>query len=121
MLIYDDSPTVYDGLAFGTQLDVAPTVVDRLGLPIPAGWEGVSLLRAAAPRQTMHQTKLTKPCFAIIDYATDRMLKYMQCRGGTHEELYDLAHDASEHHDLAQTEPALVAGYRKALDRWRNR
>lgn len=120
LLIYDDSTTVYHGLAFGTQEDVAPTVVDRLGLPIPADWEGVSLLRTAAPRQTMHQTKLTKPCFAIIDYASDRMLKYMQCRGGAHEELYDLSQDATERHDLAQTEPALTAGYRNALDRWRN-
>ena len=121
MLIYDDSATEYHGLAFGTQLDVAPTVVDRLGLSIPADWEGVSLLRAAAPRQTMHQTKLTKPCFAIIDYASDRMLKYMQCRGGAREELYDLSRGATERHDLAQTEPALTAGYRQALDRWRNR
>jgi glucan phosphoethanolaminetransferase (alkaline phosphatase superfamily) len=120
MLIYDDSATVYHGLAFGTQLDVAPTLVDRLGLTIPADWEGVSLLRAAAPRQTMHQTKLAKPCFAIIDYASDRMLKYMQCRGGAREELYDLARDATERRDLAQTEPALIAGYRKVLDRWRN-
>jgi glucan phosphoethanolaminetransferase (alkaline phosphatase superfamily) len=120
MLIYDDSETAYEGLAFGTQLDVAPTVVDRMGLPIPADWEGVSLLRAAAPRQTMHQTKLTKPCFAIIDYASDRMLKYMQCRGGAREELYDLSSDATERHDLAQTEPALIAGYREVLDRWRN-
>ena len=120
MLIYDDSATVYNGLAFGTQLDVAPTVVDRLGLTIPADWEGVSLLRAAAPRQTMHQTKLTKPCFAIIDYKSDRMLKYMQCRGGAREELYDLSRDATEGHDLAQTEPALTAGYRQVLDRWRN-
>lgn len=120
MLIYDDSATVYQGLAFGTQEDVAPTVVDRLGLTIPADWEGVSLLRAAVPRQTMHQTKLTKPCFAIIDYASDRMLKYMQCRGGAHEEMYDLSRDATERHDLAQAEPALIAGFRKILDRWRN-
>ncbi|MBY0493776.1 MAG: sulfatase-like hydrolase/transferase [Cyanobacteria bacterium] len=120
MLIYDDSATVYQGVAFGTQLDVAPTLVDRLGLTIPADWEGVSLLRAPAPRQTLHQTKLTKPCFAIIDYESDRMLKYMQCRGGAREELYDLTRDAAERHDLAPTEPALIAGYRTVLDRWRN-
>jgi glucan phosphoethanolaminetransferase (alkaline phosphatase superfamily) len=122
MLIYDDSATAYHGLAFGTQLDVAPTVVDRLGLTIPADWEGVSLLRAAAPRQTMHQTKLTKPCFAIIDYEPDRMLKYMQCTGGKSEQLYDLMGDAHEQHDLSQSaDPALVAGFRTVLDQWRAR
>lgn len=122
MLIYDASETTYAGLAFGTQLDVAPTVVDRLGLPIPPDWEGVSLLRAAAPRQTMHQTRLTKPCFAIIDYALDRMLKYMQCQGGKNEQLYDLMSDPGEQHDRARSaDPAVVAGFRAALDQWRSR
>jgi glucan phosphoethanolaminetransferase (alkaline phosphatase superfamily) len=122
MLIYDDSATAYRGLAFGTQLDVAPTVVDRLGLAIPADWEGVSLLRESAPRQTMHQTKLTAPCFAIIDYARDRMLKYMQCIGGKNEQLYDLMGDRREQHDLSQSvNPALVAGFRTVLDQWRAR
>ena len=120
MLIYDDSVTEYRGLAFGTQVDVAPTVADRLGLPIPQGWEGVSLLKDAVPRQTVHQTRLAQPCFAIIDYAPGQMRKYMQCSGGTREELYDLTRDADEHHDLARTEPALIDGYRKVLDRWRN-
>lgn len=120
MLIYDDSATQYRGLAFGTQLDIAPTVVDRLGLPIPAAWEGVSLLRDAAPRHTMHQTMLNKPCFAIIDYAPARLLKYMQCAGGRNEQLYDLIGDAGEQHNLAPSAaPALVAGFRTVLDRWR--
>jgi glucan phosphoethanolaminetransferase (alkaline phosphatase superfamily) len=122
MLIYDDSPTAYRGLAFGTQLDVAPTVVDRLGLTIPRDWEGVSLLREPVPRQTMHQTKLTAPCFSIIDYARERMLKYMQCAGGRNEQLYDLLADPRERHDLSQSvDPAIVAGFRTALDQWRAR
>lgn len=122
MLIYDDSDTDYRGLAFGTQLDIAPTVVDRLGLAIPASWEGVSLLRDAAPRQTMHQTMLTKPCFAIIDYARDRLLKYMQCSGGRNEQLYDLIGDAGEQHNLAlSADPAMVTGFRTALDQWKSR
>lgn len=121
MLIYDASATTYQGLAFGTQLDVAPTVVDRLGLTIPADWEGRSLLRPAAPRQTMHQTRLTKPCFALIDYAKDRMFKYIQCRDGALEELYDLTSDSTERHNLTATQPALVAGYRQAVEQWRAR
>ena len=122
MLIYDDSATQYRGLAFGTQLDIAPTIVDRLGLAIPASWEGVSLLRDTMPRQTMHQTKLNKPCFAVIDYAADRMLKYMQCSGGRNEELYDLIGDAGEQHNLAPSaDPALMTGFRTALDRWKSR
>lgn len=118
-LIYDRSPTVYRGLAFGTQADVAPTIADRLGLPIPENWEGVSLLKEAAPRQTMHQTTLARPAFALIDFRPDRILKYMQFAGNGREELYDLTRDATERHDLAPVEPALTAGFRAALDRWR--
>lgn len=122
LLIYDASPTRYEGLAFGTQLDVAPTVVDRLGLPVPPAWEGVSLLRKTAPRQTMHQTRITKPCFAIIDYAPESMLKFMQCEGGKNEQLYDLRADPREMRDLAQSsDPALVAGFRASLNEWRAR
>lgn len=123
MLIYDDSATAYRGLAFGTQLDVAPTVLDRLGLKIPAAWEGVSLLRDSAPRHTLHQTRLTNPCFAMIDYAPDdRLLKYMQCAGGKNEQLYDLKVDAREQRNLLQSaDPAVVAGFRTALDQWRAR
>jgi glucan phosphoethanolaminetransferase (alkaline phosphatase superfamily) len=122
MLIYDASATPYDGLSFGTQLDVAPTVVDRLGLPIPPDWEGVSLLRKAAPRQTMHQTRLAKPCFAVIDYAAKSMLKFMQCDGGKNEQLYDLMVDPRELRDLAQSaDPAVIAGFRTALSQWRAR
>jgi hypothetical protein len=122
ILIYDKSATTYRGLSFGTQLDVAPTIAARLGLPIPQTWEGVSLLGQAGPRRTMHQTKLAEPCFAIIDYAADRMLKYMRCTGGAREELYDLARDAAERRDLLQsTDPAVVAGFRSALDDWRSR
>lgn len=122
ILIYDDSATKYSGLAFGTQLDVAPTIADRLGLPIPHSWEGVSLLNDAAPRQTMHQTTLAKPCFAIIDYSREQMLKYMQCVGGTREELYDLKADPNEHYSLMwKADPALVEKFRSTLDDWRSR
>ena len=39
--------------------------------------------------------------------------------GNGREELYDLTRDATERHDLAPVEPALTAGFRAALDRWR--
>lgn len=120
MLIYDPSDVTYGGLAFGTQVDVAPTIVDRLGLPIPDGWEGVSLVRPAAPRQTMHQTTLAMPCFAVVDYADGRTHKYMSCAVGGAEELYDLTHDSSERHNLIQSADArLLSRLRSQLDAWR--
>ena len=121
MLIYDESAVEYRGLAYGSQLDVAPTIVDRLGLPIPEGWEGVSLLDETRPRQTLHQTKLTKPCFAIVDYSPAQIWKYMQCTGGS-EELYDLTHDPQEHYSLTWKGDAVpVQKYRSSLAEWLSR
>lgn len=122
LLIYDESPVEYRGLAYGSQLDVAPTIVDRLGLPIPEGWEGVSLLHETQPRQTIHQTKLAKPCFAIVDYTRTQMWKYMQCTASGHEELYDLTSDPREHYSLMwKGDTARLEQFRTALNEWRNR
>jgi glucan phosphoethanolaminetransferase (alkaline phosphatase superfamily) len=122
MLIYDDSAVEYHGLAYGTQLDVAPTIVDRLGLPIPERWEGVSLLRETAPRRTMHQTRLNKPCFAVLDYAPTQMYKYQRCDADGSEQLYDLTQDPQERHDLMwKPDAAILAAFRSALAEWRSR
>jgi arylsulfatase A-like enzyme len=121
MLIYDESPAEYRGLAYGTQLDVAPTIVDRLGLPIPDGWEGVSLLDETRPRQTIHQTKLTRPCFAIVDYTAAQTWKYMQCASGR-EELYDLTHDPLEQYSLTWKGDAVpLQKFRTDLANWQSR
>lgn len=122
MLIYDDPAVEYRGLAFGTQVDVAPTIADRLGLPIPESWEGVSLLQPSKPRTTIHQTTLAMPCFAMIDHDTDRLLKYMHCAVGRREELYDLITDPSETRNLADTiDEATLNRFRTQLDEWRRR
>ena len=44
MLLYDAPAATYPDLSFAAQVDIAPTILDRLGLPIPASWEGQSLL-----------------------------------------------------------------------------
>jgi glucan phosphoethanolaminetransferase (alkaline phosphatase superfamily) len=66
MLIYDDSPAQYANLKFATQVDVAPTILDRLGLMIPSSWEGASLLKPNIKSFTIHQTSLRNPCYAVL-------------------------------------------------------
>jgi arylsulfatase A-like enzyme len=56
LLLYDTSSPTYSDLSFGTQLDIAPTIVDRLGLPIPSSWQGRSLAAVPSQRFTYHQT-----------------------------------------------------------------
>src|SRR5262249_48616936 len=53
LMIYDTPSAPYQNLEFATQMDVAPTIVDRLGLPIPASWRGRSLLAPDVPRYTL--------------------------------------------------------------------
>lgn len=42
-LIYDSNRNWYKNLKAATLKDVAPTIADRLGYPVPACWEGYSL------------------------------------------------------------------------------
>jgi glucan phosphoethanolaminetransferase (alkaline phosphatase superfamily) len=108
LLIVDDEPQRYRNLRFGTQMDVAPTILDRLGLPLPASWRGASLLEPAAERVTLHQTRQRKnPCFAVIRdsgaVAQPESKKYIRCGnedGEKTEELYDLIADPGEQDNL---------------------
>jgi hypothetical protein len=66
LLIYDVPPASYPDLSFAVQVDIAPTILDRLGLPIPSSWEGQSLLAPARQRFTIHQTKFIANPFALL-------------------------------------------------------
>jgi arylsulfatase A-like enzyme len=44
ILVYDEDETNYSNLEFATQIDIAPTIIGSLGLPIPKCWEGKPLL-----------------------------------------------------------------------------
>jgi glucan phosphoethanolaminetransferase (alkaline phosphatase superfamily) len=109
MLIYDDSPAQYANLKFATQIDVAPTILDRLGLIIPSSWEGTSLLKPTIKSFTIHQTSLRNPCYAVL-YRTDASIyKYIRCTVGHTEELYELGSDPREQRNLiGAAEPSLV-------------
>lgn len=122
LLIYDPTPTAYANLEFATQLDVAPTILERLRLPAPACWEGTSLLNGAARTASFHQTQLRSACFALIKRTEGTMLKYIYCSPGKTEELYDLTRDPSEQNNLMGTAAAsLVEGLRTELQRSRSR
>jgi glucan phosphoethanolaminetransferase (alkaline phosphatase superfamily) len=117
MLIYDESPAKYR-LDFATQIDIAPTIVDRLRLPIPDCWQGDSLLRPATTRITRHQTTLARPCHAIIERAEGRLYKFMSCGEGRRQELYDLTDDPGERSNIAPSaDPALLARLRRLQSR----
>ena len=119
LLIYDEERGHYRNDKFAIQLDVAPSIVDRLGLPVPPSWQGVSLLQPAKDRITLHQTRRgSNPCFALVSKSAATLMKYMRC--GTdraNDQLFDLVADPGERTNLiAGAEPAQLAYFRKEFD-----
>jgi glucan phosphoethanolaminetransferase (alkaline phosphatase superfamily) len=118
LLLYDPDQR-YPDLSFATQVDIAPTVVDRLGLPIPASWEGESLLSPTRQRFTYHQTYFVPNRFAVL-YRDDKALfKFIATPQYGTEELYDLRKDGGESHNLATEQPALAALLRDKVRSYR--
>ena len=115
LLIYDESRTKYGNLEFATQMDVAPTVVERLGLKTPPCWHGKSLLDSNVRSFTTHQTESAKPCYAILE-RTNSLYKYIYCSVGKTEELYELRSDPQERNNLIEVaDAALVQRMRNQL------
>lgn len=119
-LIYDADPHAYKTKAFGTQLDVAPTIIDRLGLPVPASWQGRSLLQAPSPNVTLHQTRRgNRLCRAVVKWTDISLFKYIRCDDSAdhyREELFNLSIDPSERQNLiTAVNQKFIAEFRREL------
>ena len=119
LLLYDVPAAKYPDLAFAAQVDIAPTILDRLGLPIPASWEGQSLLAPAPRRYTYHQTYFFPNRFAVIDRDGPALFKFIATPQYGDEELYDLNRDPHEAHNLVAEQPALAARLRDKVRAYR--
>jgi glucan phosphoethanolaminetransferase (alkaline phosphatase superfamily) len=119
MLWYDSSPQRYPDLTFAAQVDIAPTILDRLGLPIPASWAGRSLLAAAPERFTYHQTYFFPNRYAVIYRKNNALFKFIATPEYNSEELYDLRNDRAEAHNLVAEEPALARVLRDKVRAYR--
>jgi len=94
-------------------IDIAPTVLDMLGLPIPAAYHGRSLL---------------DPTPGLARFYTDHTVWRMGLRQGRwkyildaesgDDELFDLEADPGERRDVAALHPDRAARYRDHLRRW---
>jgi glucan phosphoethanolaminetransferase (alkaline phosphatase superfamily) len=120
MLFYDAPPAAYPDLTFAAQVDIAPTILDRLGLPVPASWQGQSLGAPARTRFTYHQTYFVPNRFAVIYRDGDRLLKFIATPEYGKEELFDLRRDPGEVHSLVDEQPALAALLRDKIRAYRS-
>ena len=114
-LIYDDASVNYRNLDFGTQADVAPTIVARLGLKSPPSWEGRSLLTPAT--ESYSYIHHGRDCLAVVHWQPSQIYKLLRCASRP-EELYELTADPHEEHNLsAIADPAIVGTLREKIAR----
>ena len=120
MLLYDVPAAAYPDLTFAAQVDIAPTILDRLGLPIPESWEGQSLLAPSRTRFTYHQTYFVPNRFAVLYRNEHTLFKFIATPQYGTEELYDLAADRAESQNLVKRRPILAALLREKTRMYRD-
>jgi lipoteichoic acid synthase len=93
--------------------DLAPTVLDLLGLPIPSEYQGRSLL-SAEPRMALFCTDYS---LGLVGLRDGRWKMIHELDSGR-SQLFDLETDPGEKCDLSSEMPERTAVYREHLQRW---
>jgi len=113
-------------LAFpAMQVDVAPTLLRALGLPLDPRMQGVDLLRGTPAERPVwaevhdhfvHKAALREGAWKLLHGPPDAEVRIPNEREW---ELYDLGSDAGEERDRAASETAALARLRAALEGYR--
>lgn len=86
---------------FARQIDIAPTIVDGLGLPVPSTWGGRSVhLLNEGEHWSEHYLPSSTDTVAIVRRSPSRTLKFLWTRSINEEAVFDLKADPQELHDL---------------------
>ena len=104
LLIYDDhdSTDFYQNTDFIRQIDIAPTIADRLGLPIPHTWNGRSMHIDSVYTYSYHQVANPREDkFSLIAYSDTAIYKLIFNQDFSSTELYDIKKDSFEKNNLA--------------------
>jgi arylsulfatase A-like enzyme len=91
-----------------SQIDIAPTVLSVLGLPIPSVWDGVPLTRGAGRDTVFLSSRRVDGWRGVIRQDLNGAFKYLffgPANGEWREALFDLRSDPEEGHDLIRNTP----------------
>jgi glucan phosphoethanolaminetransferase (alkaline phosphatase superfamily) len=124
LIIYDDSIGLYRNKVFARHMDIAPTIIDRLGLPKPASWMGLSLMQDSFALYSYHETgknglETGQQKYMIVmtlgstpsktgGIQPTALYKYIFSKDFQQEELYELLSDPTETHNLATSEKNIL-------------
>lgn len=113
LLLWDSNPAPRPKeLPIASQPNIAPTILSRLGLPIPATLTAPPLDLPQENFESQHVTRRQQePCAAAISGTRQRLYKLIACtdrRSPVREELYEIIADPGEKQDLLQ-DPARSA------------
>jgi arylsulfatase A-like enzyme len=98
----------------GSQIDVPPMILDLLGIPAPAGWQGRSPLDSARARRAYFFGIRNDYIFGVREGAFKYIFNASQGRG----ELFNVINDPDEQTDLAASHPELCKTMRERLAAW---
>ncbi len=122
LIVMDDSLALYQNHFLANHIDIAPTIVGRLGLPQPASWQGRSLLLPDSSHFSFHETgkdqlETGEEKYMLLvntdsNTGPEVILKYIYTANFKKEELYNITTDPQELDDLAQRRPDLIRSFR---------
>lgn len=104
ILFMDSESTDYGPMPFASHIDIAPTLLDRLGLPRPERWQGRSLFRAPPSEAAYLVGKRNDGWRGVLLRRDGALYKYLFKGLRLHsfeEALYEVAEDPGETRNLA--------------------
>jgi hypothetical protein len=113
LLIHDTAGGSYPPRSLVSTVDIAPTFLDRIGVPAPAHWAGESLARPSV-RHLVFLHGGQGP--AVIGQFGGELFKHYRYPKAHSEELFNLSRDPGEERPLSPTDhPEVIAVTRAAL------
>lgn len=108
ILFFESGDADYGPMPFGSHVDIAPTILARLKLPIPARWAGRSLYQGSPPQAAYAVSSRDNTWWAVVMQRDDAFWKYLlsgTAPAGNREFLFNLTMDPGEQTNLLANTP----------------